>query len=101
MNHFNEFKKYMDKIGVVCTREEENGLCRNFQLGKYLHFQISSREEQDENLIATHICLRKPGQFYFPLGEAYSYSALGLIEKIEEILLEYGINHSLLIKACW
>ena len=100
MNEFNNFKKYMSKLGAVYTPKKDN-ICANFQLGKYLNFQIQSTEDQHETgLIAVHICLRKGG-FYFPLGDSWAIGALKLIEKIEEILLDYNINYSLVLKACW
>lgn len=98
MNRFNEFKKYMDKLGAEYS-PRESGKTANFKLN-YVNFQVTTHAEQDESLIGVSVALRKNG-YYFPLGDTWNYDAIGVIENIEKILLEHDINISLVLRACW
>ena len=100
MNEFKRFEGYMKKLGAIPT-PKTSGCCPFFTLNKYIEIQIRSTPEQHEtDLISVHVALRKPG-FYFPIGDAWAMSAVGILEKIQALLYEYNMDISLVLRASW
>jgi hypothetical protein len=101
MNEFNEFKKYLVKVGCTPIKRENTRQVESFQLNKLVHISITSDERQGETgLVAVHVCLRKEN-FYLPLGDLWAIGSLNLIEKIDSLLNENGFGFNLALKACW
>jgi hypothetical protein len=100
VNALLDFKKYMDKLGADFT-PAKSGQNASYQLGKYLHVQVTSDQSQSEaGLIAVQLSLRKDS-FYFPLGDCWNIGANGLLEKMENILREYNLQYDIVLRACW
>jgi len=100
MNQFDKFKQYMDKLGAKFhpAKPAQYAL---FTMGKCLEIQVTSTKDQHEtDLVAVNVNMRQNG-YFFPLGTCWAVNALDLIEKIEKILIEYDIQKSLTLRACW